>query len=535
MTQKEFMNSENSDRTVLSYGYDIFTQFKTPERKYRLWSRFMYMKHRNREWGGVFAYSPYIKEEMLVDIKKAHKRNISLGNRFNEDSENYPESIDIRKCFHLLHQLETAEDFWLYHEIELDNLTNCFEYRYRKDDDKKYKNEENIKLSKLDSIKVQIGGNKSDPEKELINRNTIFSIQNEVGVKGFWDDLFYLTYYRHKNIDIRRFYNESNDDVSKDYKRKIIGEHYIGINARYDFDPLKPAINYTNFATEYLFGGLYKANLGYQNEYFDISCGHTKYKASMLSQEYHGYHRNWKNNFENPSATQLQGGVSFKGFWGEIRPNIGLTWIRNPIYFEQLKGDDVEKNYVEQLPAVYNSAPQKDVLYQIAKQNPCPISKPVQLKNKAVCMGTFGAEIDIIIWGPLRWDNDVIIASELGTKTNIFRVPTLLLNSKFYYVKESKDGNAAMELGTDWHLKTTYKADAYDPYIQQFYLQDVFKVYTYPIVDIFLNFRIKRFGMFVKWSHLNEYIPDPPGYFVTPFYPGQKMALDIGIRWLFFD
>ena len=111
-----------------------------------------------------------------------------------------------------------------------------------------------------------------------------------------------------------------------------------------------------------------------------------------------------------------------------------------------------------------------------------------------------------------------------------------MINTKLYYTHTTPGGNGTFETGIDVHWKSSYKANGYDLVTQQFYYQDDFNIHSYPVIDLFLDFRIKHFSAFLKLSHCNEYWLAPaPSYFVTPFYPGQKKAFDIGFIWSFFD
>ena len=161
------------------------------------------------------------------------------------------------------------------------------------------------------------------------------------------------------------------------------------------------------------------------------------------------------------------------------------------------------------------------------------IAKPQQAEKHAMVL-TWGTALALDLGFHMHWDSELTIAKILGPSAKLFRVPTFLVNSSVYYARTTAKGNGTMETGVDMHWKSSYKADGYDPVTQQFFLQDAFNVYSYPVMDLFLNFRIKSFCGFLKFSHWNEHLL-PPGYFVTPFYPGQKMALDIGVNWSFFD
>ena len=87
--------------------------------------------------------------------------------------------------------------------------------------------------------------------------------------------------------------------------------------------------------------------------------------------------------------------------------------------------------------------------------------------------------------------------------------------------------------GIETFFQTGYKPLAYDPLIQQYYVQNTFETSDYAKVDLFVNFKVGNFLFLVKMGHINQ--GSQKGYFITPFYTGEKRTLDLGVRWLFFD
>jgi len=92
-----------------------------------------------------------------------------------------------------------------------------------------------------------------------------------------------------------------------------------------------------------------------------------------------------------------------------------------------------------------------------------------------------------------------------------------------------------VQLGLEGRYRSDNFAEAYMPATQQFHLQDNFNVYAYPVVDVFLNFRINRTRVLFRYNHLNSGMMEQAGYFLTPGYTGLKSTLDLGITWAFFD
>ncbi|MDE0472860.1 MAG: hypothetical protein OXH57_13075, partial [Ekhidna sp.] len=73
----------------------------------------------------------------------------------------------------------------------------------------------------------------------------------------------------------------------------------------------------------------------------------------------------------------------------------------------------------------------------------------------------------------------------------------------------------------------------FSPELQQFYLQDELRIPGYYKADLFINMRLDKFLLSVKWTHIDQ--PSDNGYFASPFYPGQPRVIDLIFRWMFFD
>ena len=492
MTDKEWIPTGHGDRNVISYGLDLFTHYKTEHENYQLLAHLLTAKHRVRETGGVYtdaylnrkkntAYTRRTIEEEIWKVKNIMNR---LGAKNPKEN---PESSDARKRLHVYHQLAVAEQLWVYHELSTQEKKHQFKA-----------------ASLLDKPNNMFLRDKDiDIAEAIETTTTVWDAQNELGVKGSWQDWFSCGYYRHKKITLRSQQEEDNQDLH---------EHYVGLHTRYQLADSK---DFLHLSGEYLFQGCYKARAAYEGANFDLAFERIKHKPSFLAQCYHGYHRNWRQQFTPPTATQISGGLRLVGSRVQLRPHVSFTRINDHIYFEhQFKGPPYHKNY----------------------QRYMMLAAPTQAKQHADIV-TLGTDLGLALGAHIHWDSEFTAAKTLGSDAkNVFNIPALLINSRIYYTDATTAGNGTFETGIDVHWKSSYMADSYDPVTQQFYLQDEFCVYSYPIIDLFLNFRIKNFSAFLKFSHCNEsWLAPASGYFVTPLYPGQKKAFDIGLSWSFFD
>ena len=91
-----------------------------------------------------------------------------------------------------------------------------------------------------------------------------------------------------------------------------------------------------------------------------------------------------------------------------------------------------------------------------------------------------------------------------------------------------------VQIGVDFHWKSSYFDLAYDPAIQQFYTQEDVSTPSFPLTDIFFNGRMKRGRFFIKYNNIVQAFTKS-GYLPTPVYPGQRNILDFGFELLLFD
>ncbi|HNW75186.1 MAG: hypothetical protein PHP04_12025 [Bacteroidales bacterium] len=118
--------------------------------------------------------------------------------------------------------------------------------------------------------------------------------------------------------------------------------------------------------------------------------------------------------------------------------------------------------------------------------------------------------------------------------TTVLRVPAFMGNLSFYYSQPLFKGAATLQPGLNFLYNTSYYADAYNPSLRSYYLQDRREIGNYPYMDIFINLKIQRARFFVTYTHFNASFMSHD-YYSTPDYPMQDGAFKFGIAWRFHD
>lgn len=135
----------------------------------------------------------------------------------------------------------------------------------------------------------------------------------------------------------------------------------------------------------------------------------------------------------------------------------------------------------------------------------------------------------------LKWFHFVMDGSVQWNMTgDDIRVPLALGRGRLYYQNDLFKKKLRLQVGVQTSYLTSYFANAYNPAVSGFHLQDGKQIGDTPFMDVFLNLRVKKLRMFVKFTHINAgwlgY-----NYYHVPGYPVNDFAWHFGINWAFLD
>ncbi len=133
-----------------------------------------------------------------------------------------------------------------------------------------------------------------------------------------------------------------------------------------------------------------------------------------------------------------------------------------------------------------------------------------------------------------KWHLDNHLVYQKIFEDDVIRIPEFWSMHSLYF--ESKIFKKVLwtQIGLDMRYHTPYYADAYMPATGKFYLQDTKLISPYPVVDFFINFKVKRARIFLKVVNVNQGLIDN-GYFSVYRYPMPDRSFKGGISWRFYD
>jgi hypothetical protein len=133
-----------------------------------------------------------------------------------------------------------------------------------------------------------------------------------------------------------------------------------------------------------------------------------------------------------------------------------------------------------------------------------------------------------------HWSIDNRYYYQHAAGADIVRVPTFTGNMSVIFNFALFKRALISQAGISGFYHTRWMGDAWMANTRSFYLQD--EIYTggYLYTDVFLNLKVKRASIFIKYQHLNSGWTDYT-YFIVPHYPQQDRGMRFGVSWLFYD
>jgi hypothetical protein len=117
--------------------------------------------------------------------------------------------------------------------------------------------------------------------------------------------------------------------------------------------------------------------------------------------------------------------------------------------------------------------------------------------------------------------------------TSILRTPELYTYNSFYFGSRIFKSITA-NLGIDARWNSPFPAPSYAINVSQFYNGDPVEFESYPIVDVWAKFALKRANIFLRYDYVNQGLLSK-GYYTVNRYPMPNKLLKFGVTWNFYD
>ncbi|MBN2757367.1 MAG: hypothetical protein JXR51_09340 [Bacteroidales bacterium] len=444
--------------------------------RYSMHASFVRNKFRLEENGGIIDtvyVSPEFTEPRLSAASSIYyKRDFFVSQEYKFGTKSYE----------LVNDTTNKE---IFHEIGRINYVFNIENNYRKYTDASpvdsfYRNIYLDSLKTSDSLNLRLIENTFIwTFKEITRKNIKFRT-------SFGSSLENMKYYSFKGYI---FTDESEYYTSAKAVSDIFGKFgkiAFAINAKYYFYGFKNE----NYTVKFNFYKLF----GISKEAFDVYLKTKIEKTNPLLYEQSNYSNNfiWENSFKEKTNTSLRFGVNIPSIHTKIEFAAGK--YQNYVYF----GLD---------------------------------TIPHQLVNNLNII-SFRAHKDFNLW---RFKSKNKIIYQFADNEDVMRLPQLAIYHSLYYESFFFKKALFAQIGYELRYSTAYKSMSYMPATGQFYLSDDINVGEYPVINAFLNMKIREVSLFIKFEHINgQFLGNEYAYNLN-HYPINSTAFKFGAFWRFND
>jgi hypothetical protein len=214
---------------------------------------------------------------------------------------------------------------------------------------------------------------------------------------------------------------------------------------------------------------------------------------------------NWQNSFNNIEKQELSFLIDSEKY---VNAQVTFTTLQDHVYFAQ----SLVTNTNNEITG-YNALPLQasgDITYL-----------KIKLNKDISFLRYFGLD-------------NTLMYQKVTQTDDIINVPDLTARSTFYYKNRFFKNALLLQTGITAKYFTAYHMDGYDPVLGEFYSQNTENLGGFPMIDLFVNAKIRQTRIFFKLEHANQLFASNTDYFSAPRNPYRDFSIRFGMVWNFF-
>lgn len=225
----------------------------------------------------------------------------------------------------------------------------------------------------------------------------------------------------------------------------------------------------------------------------------------LYQSEYENY--NWQNTatFEKENINSLQFDLNSK-MWGNL--SVKYTTIDNYSYFSS----DPSQEIIEGSEQAFVKPFQENSSVNHLKVK----------YNKEIKVGRFAL-------------NNTFMYQNVTQDNTVLNVPQFVTRNTLYFSSNVFKKAMYLQTGVTFKYFASYNANAYNPLLGEFYVQNVEEFGGYPILDFFINARVQQTRIYLKAEHFNSGFGATNDFYAAPNYPYRDFVIRFGLVWNFFS
>ena len=137
------------------------------------------------------------------------------------------------------------------------------------------------------------------------------------------------------------------------------------------------------------------------------------------------------------------------------------------------------------------------------------------------------------IFGKFSMNNSFLIQN-VNQNDNILNIPDFVYRNSFFISEKIFKNVLEIQSGFNFKIFSKFFINEYNPVISTFHIQDKRKIGGFPIVDFFLNAKIRQTRLFFIFEHINSSFSEN-NFFTTPSMPYRDSNFRFGLNWSLFN
>ncbi|MGB3592274.1 MAG: putative porin [Nonlabens sp.] len=233
-----------------------------------------------------------------------------------------------------------------------------------------------------------------------------------------------------------------------------------------------------------------------------INSREPELNQQLFQSDYINY--NWFNNFSNVDIQQLNLKILSDRY---LNVEVAFNTIQDYVYFQ-------ENPIVNTEGAVTGS-----------------LSTPVQFDGSVTYL-KIKAQKEVRFLNHFGF-NATLMYQNVQQSEQVLNVPEFTGRGSLYYENRFFERALQLQAGITAKYFSSYFMDGYDPVLGDFYTQQREKFGEFPLIDLFVNAKVRQTRIFFKLEHANSPFSDPV-YFSAPRHPYRDPSFRFGVVWDFF-
>lgn len=488
ISEGRYRNEKSQNNTFV-----FSSNYKTRSERFKLWWHYAAQNLKNDENGGLQDIQDFILQD---ERRLSNLRNIPVNSQ-TAKSDFDARRIQINASYGILKKLNTKDSTY-FNPIILKNTVS-----YEK---QKFRYEDTSPRADLYFSPVIVGASLNSLKSSTDFSNVTTAgfqwtdrIQVEAGVK-----LQSLRVFSEQPM-IARFENAETNEVIYDVNNpKEIKENLFGVVGKIDFDWNEKLKLFGN--VEYLQSDNYKSVYNV-DAVLDITpiAGYTLSAGALIQSKIPSLNAiynqsffadfNYANRFQTENIQKLFARLNLEKLNTTVEGSVyninNKVYLDSDLVFKQL-GDNI--NY-----------------FKIKGENHLRFGK-----------------INLV---------STIQYQKVSKNEDIMPMPDVLIRETLYWQGELFNKNAQLQAGINATYFSKYRGLRYIPILNEFAIQDaaIQRIGAYPILDVFINFKVRNMRFYIRGEHLNASFISQPDYFSTSNIPYRGFKFQLGLKWNIFS